>query len=79
MKARSHLIHLTYLTCLTLFAAFSSLGQTPFNVTGITDRTTYNNSVSLTVVTEPGYTYALYLNGTNMSSGGSYTIRDPDF
>lgn len=59
--------------------AMPLFGQTPFSVTGINDKTVYNNNVTVTVATEGGYTYALYLNGTNMSAGGAYTIRDPDF
>lgn len=57
------------------------MAQTPFDVTGITDRTVYTNTAppTVTLATEAGYTYALYLNGTNMSPGGAYTIRDPDF
>ena len=67
----------TVVTLITVLVSASA--QTPFNVTGILDKTVYNDSVTLNVVTEPGYTYALYLNGTNMAAGGAYTIRHPDF
>jgi len=69
----------SYLTLLTNLMLWSAFGQTAFNVTGIADKGTYNNSVTVTVATEAGYTYGLYLNGTNMSAGGAYTIRHPDF
>ena len=60
-------------------AALPLSAQTPFNITGITgDRTSYNNSLTFTVPTEPGYTYGVYVNGTNVSAGGSYTLT-PDF
>ena len=73
MKTLWHLILLTGLTVL------SALGQPAFNVTGIADRTTYNNSVTFSVTVDGGYTYGVYLNGTNVSAGGTYTIRDSDF
>lgn len=68
-----------YLICLTYLTVWSAGGQTAFNVTGIADKTIYNNAVTFTVAVEAGYTYGVYLNGTNMFAGGAYTIRDPDF
>ena len=70
-----------FLTTFTCLAALSAWAQTAFNVTGIADKSVYTNSAppTVTVATEPGYTYGLYLNGTNFSAGGVYTIRDPDF
>ncbi len=53
--------------------------QTPFTVTGVTDKAIVSAPVTLNMPTEAGYTYALYLNATNVSSGGSYIVRDPDF
>jgi hypothetical protein len=58
---------------------FDSLAQTPFSISGIIDKTRYDNSITFTVVTEPGYAYGVYLNGTNFFAGGTYTIRHPDF
>jgi hypothetical protein len=66
-------------TALFCLAAQLAIGQTAFNVTGINDKTNYNNSATFSVTTEAGYTYGLYLNGSNVSAGGAYTIRQPDF
>jgi hypothetical protein len=64
---------------LVALGAQAALAQTAFNVTGIGDKGFYNNSVTINVAVEAGHTYGLYLNGTNVSSGGTYTIRNPDF
>src|SRR2546426_1232981 len=65
---------------LLLLLAGAARAQTSFTVTGITgDKTTYSDSLTIGVTVEAGYTYALYLNGTNVSAGGAYTIRNPDF
>src|SRR5256885_16944556 len=65
---------------LLLLLAGAARAQTAFNVTGITaDKSTYTDTLTIGVTIEAGYTYALYLNGTNVSSGGAYTIRSPDF
>ena len=53
--------------------------QTPLTVTGVSDRSNVSTPVTVNVPAEAGYTYAIYLNATNVASGGSYTIRDPDF
>ena len=71
--------HLPLLTVFTCLIAWTTSAQTPFNVTGLGDKTNFNNSVTFSVATEPGYTYGVYLNGTNVSAGGVYTIRHPDF
>src|SRR6476619_4837489 len=76
MKA---LTHLTILAVLTFLTTLSASAQTAFNVTGITDKATYSDTVTISVTVEGGYTYALYLNGTNVSAGGAYTIRNADF
>lgn len=72
------LVRSAALPLLILLFAVSAFGQ-PFSVTGIIDKGSYNNTVTVTVAVQAGYAYALYLNGTNVSSGGAYTIRHPDF
>src|SRR5687767_11107020 len=62
-----------------LLCASTVLAQTPLTVTGVADRTIYSAAVTANVPTEAGYTYAVYLNATNVSAGGSYIVRDPDF
>jgi len=62
-----------------LFGALAGRAQTALNVTGVADKGSYNNTVTFSVATEAGYTYATYLNGDKVSSGGSYTINASDF
>src|SRR2546426_10196443 len=65
---------------LLLLLAGAAPAHTSFTVTGITgDKTTYSDSLTIGVTVEAGYTCALYLNGTNVSAGCAYTIRNPDF
>ena len=64
---------------LLLLLACAARAQTDFTVIGIVDKSTYADSVTVNVPIEGGYTYGVYLNGTNISPGATYTIRNPDF
>ena len=51
-----------------LLAAIHARSQN-ITVDGVTDRTTYNNSVNLRVQTNAGFTYAVTLNGAPIAAG----------
>jgi len=61
------------------FLAFLFPLQAQLTINGVVDKTSYNNAVSFTVVTEPGYTYAVFLNSDSVPAGMPVTVDQPDF
>ena len=63
--------------------AAASPARAQFTVSGVTDKTMYNNSVTLTVVTQAGYNYAVFLNTNTLpnpvAAGVAVTVNKPDF
>lgn len=53
--------------------------QTVIPVTGVTDKATYDDRVSLRVPSEPGFLYAATLNGVPIPTDLTQTVTDPDF
>ena len=49
------------------------------NITGVADKTTYNNSVTLTVGTQAGFDYNATLNWQPIAAGGPVVVNKPDF
>jgi hypothetical protein len=65
----------------TSWLAGSSSGLAQFAITGVTDRAIppYENSVTFTVGTLPGYSYAAFLNGERIPLDVPVTAGEPDF
>jgi len=58
-------------------AALSAHAQ--FTISGVTDKSTYNNTATLTVNTQAGYTYSATLNYTPVAVGAAVVLNTPDF
>ena len=73
-----HLIR-SCLAVLSLFAAmtFSTTAQIVIN--GVTDRTSYTDSVQLQVVSNAGFSYAVTLNGQPIPAGVTHTVNRMDY
>jgi len=59
----------------------TTIGARSQNITidGVTDRTTYNDSVSLRVQTNAGFSYAVTLNGMPIAAGVFHTVNRMDY
>jgi hypothetical protein len=66
-----------------LFAALSALFplvlSAQFTISGVTDRTMYNNTVTLTVNPQAGYTHNATLNWKPVAIGSPVLVNKPDF
>ena len=60
-----------------LFLPLAALAQ--FTVSGVADKMTYNNTASLTVVTQAGYSYRATLNYLPIAVGAAVVVNKPDF
>lgn len=60
-------------------AAADLTAQSTIPVTGVTDKTVYDDRVTLRVPAESGYLYAVTLNGIPLATDVSKTLTDPDF
>src|SRR5687768_16335064 len=63
------------LLSLTALGAFAQ----SITIDGVADRTTYNNSVSLRVQTNAGFTYGVTLNGAPIAAGIFHTVNRMDY
>ena len=69
---------LRFLAVLSCFAvAISARAQ--FTISGVADKTTYNNTVTLTIGTQAGYNYNATLNWKPITSGVAVVVNKPDF
>jgi hypothetical protein len=50
-----------------------------FSITGVADKGIYNNSATLTVVTQAGYAYSASLNYKPIATGTAVLVNQPDF
>ena len=70
-------------TLAAVLLAFAFSGRAQFTVSGVADKTMYNDSVTLTVVTQAGYNYAVFLNTNTLpnpvAAGAALTVNKPDF
>src|SRR3954469_16716796 len=60
-----------------LGAILPAFGQLTIN--GVADKTVYNDSVTFTVPTQAGFTYAVFLNSNPASAGAPVTVNQADF
>ena len=65
-------------------AVLSCLGavisaQAQFTVTGVADKATYNDTVTLTIGTQAGYNYNATLNWKPVATGAAVVVNKPDF
>ncbi len=60
-----------------LGAILPAFGQLTIN--GVADKTVYNDSVTFTVPTQAGFTYAVFLNSNPASTGAPVTVNQADF
>ena len=71
--------------CPKLFRLLSALVLSPLllsaqiTITGVADKTTYNNTVTLTVGTTAGFDYNATLNWQPIVTGGPVVVNKPDF
>ena len=71
--------------CAKLVRLFGALALSPLllsaqiNITGVADKTTYNNTVTLTVGTQAGFNYNATLNWQPVALGTPVTLTKPDF
>ena len=63
---------------LSCFAAVNST-QAQFTISGVTDKSTYNNTATLTVNTQAGYTYSATVNYEPIIVGAAVVVNLPDF
>lgn len=61
----------------TWLAPLAVLAQ--INITGVADKGTYNDTATLTVGTQTGYTYSATLNGQPIATGAPVIVNKPDF
>lgn len=62
-----------------LFAATSAFGQATLTINGISDRTKYDNSVTLSVPSTAGYTYEVLLNGKQLATDANHVVNVMDY
>lgn len=60
-----------------LLSPLAALAQ--ISITGVADKTTYNDTATLTVGTQAGYSYNATLNWKPMATGVAVTLTKPDF
>ena len=71
--------------CAKLVRLFGALALSPLllsaqiNITGVADKTTYNNTVTLTIGTTAGFDYSATLNAQPVAVGTPLTFNRPDF
>src|SRR2546425_702237 len=58
-------------------AIVSSFGQ--ITISGVVDKTVYNDTVTFTIVTQVGYTYSAFLNTNPAPVGVAVTGNQPDY
>ena len=71
MRLGIHLLALAALLPQALLAQFT--------ISGVTDKTTYNNTVTLTITTQAGYDYNATLNWQPIATGAPVIVNKPDF
>src|SRR5947208_1199076 len=74
---RSKLLRAGCVVSFCLAGPLAALAQ--ITVSGVTDKSTYNGTVTFTVVTQAGYTYAATLNENSVASGVAVTVNQPDY
>src|SRR5687768_4890603 len=70
-------IALLRLLTVGLLFPLATLAQITIN--GVADKSTYNNTVTFTVVTQPGYDYNATLNWMPIATGVPVIVNEPDF
>ncbi len=71
--------------CAKFVRVFAALVLSPLllsaqiTITGVADKTTYNNTVTLTVGTQAGFDYNATLNWQPIATGGPVVVNKPDF
>src|SRR5689334_3556900 len=74
----SRFIGLIGLLCVLLTGILPARAQ--FNITGVADKAApYVNTVTFTVGTQPGFTYAVFLNQRRIPTDVPVTLNEPDF
>ena len=75
------MFHLKFLRACALLsmcvAAIPASAQ--FTISGVTDKTTYNNTATLTIGTQAGYNYNATLNWQPVATGVAVVVNKPDF
>ncbi len=68
------------LFCLcSAFALLPIAALAQFTIGGVTDKTAYNDTATLTVNTQAGYTYSAMLNYKSIAVGAAVVLNKPDF
>jgi hypothetical protein len=61
------------------FVAFAFTASSQITINGVADRQHYNDAVTFTIVTQPGFSYAATLNGRPVAAGVAVVVNRPDF
>jgi hypothetical protein len=77
-RLSSHLVAFT-LSSLLLMAIASTHAATSLTINGVTDRTSYTDSVQFQVVSNVGFTYTVTLNGKPLPAGVTHTVTTMDY
>jgi hypothetical protein len=67
------------LPSLLLAAIATTQAATPLTISGVTDRTTYTDSVQFQVVSNGGFLYEVTLNGKPLPAGVTHTVNTMDY
>jgi hypothetical protein len=66
--------------CLVLFCLGAAIpASAQITVNGITDRGNYGDTVTFTIITQPGYSYSALLNTNPVPAGVAVTVNRPDY
>ena len=75
------MFHQKFLPICAVWSCFAAAlsAQAQFTISGMTDKSTYNNTATLTVNTQAGYTYSATLNYMPVALGAAVVLNIPDF
>lgn len=75
------MFHQNFLRVCAVWSCFVAAlsAQAQFTISGVTDKSTYNNTATLTVNTQAGYTYSATLNYRPVPVGAAVLVNIPDF
>lgn len=67
------------LSCFCVLALWAFAASAQITVSGVNDKTTYNNSATFTITVQPGYDYSATLNWQPVAVGVPVVASKPDF
>ena len=75
------MIHQKFIRLFVVLSCFAAVisAQAQFTITGVADKATYNDTVTLTIGTQAGYNYNATLNWKPVATGVAVVVNKPDF